>query len=35
MKHDAAAREYLKKYPDTWTKWVPVEVAAKVKASLK
>ncbi|WP_205750506.1 ABC transporter substrate-binding protein [Deinococcus fonticola] len=35
MKPDAAAREYLKKYPDTWTKWVPAEVATKVQASLK
>ena len=29
-----AAIEFLSKYPDLWTKWVPEDVAAKVKAAL-
>lgn len=28
------AREFLKSYPDVWTKWVPDEVAEKVKGAL-
>lgn len=36
--HDAneeqAAHWWLKKHPDIWTKWVPKEVAAKVKQAL-
>ena len=29
-----AAVEFLRKHEDIWTKWVPADVAAKVKASL-
>ena len=31
--HDAAM-EFLKTHEDTWTKWVPADVAEKVKAGL-
>ncbi len=37
--HRASGREvaiwYLKKNQGIWTKWVPADVAARVKASLK
>ena len=29
-----AAVEFLKAHPDIWTKWVPADVAARVKAAL-
>ena len=29
-----AAVEFLKTQEETWTKWVPADVAAKVKAAL-
>jgi glycine betaine/proline transport system substrate-binding protein len=29
-----AAEHFLKQYPDVWTKWVPADVADRVKASL-
>jgi glycine betaine/proline transport system substrate-binding protein len=31
---EATARHFLKESQDTWTKWVPAEVASKVKAAL-
>lgn len=31
---EAAAERFLRKYPEVWTKWVPSDVADKVKASL-
>ena len=31
---DDAAKDFLQKYQDVWTKWVPADVANKVKASL-
>lgn len=32
---EAAATYFLKNYESTWTKWVPEDVAKKIKASLK
>ena len=32
---DEAARWFLKEHEAMWTQWVPEEVAAKVKESLK
>jgi glycine betaine/proline transport system substrate-binding protein len=29
-----AAAAFLKAHPDIWTKWVPADVAARVKAAL-
>lgn len=31
---DQAAADFLKSHPEVWTKWVPAEVATKVKAAL-
>jgi glycine betaine/proline transport system substrate-binding protein len=31
---EEAAEYFLKKYPQVWNKWVPADVAAKVKAAL-
>jgi glycine betaine/proline transport system substrate-binding protein len=31
---EEAAEYFLKKYPQVWSKWVPADVAAKVKAAL-
>lgn len=32
---DGAAKWFLKKHEEVWTKWVPEDVANKVKQSLK
>ena len=32
---EVAAREFLERRPEVWGEWVPAEVAARVKASLR
>lgn len=34
-KAEDAARSFLERHPEVWTKWVPDEVAARVEASIK